>query len=150
MLSSNWVITCYIFVIQQAFWSKMANFKIEYLKKTNSFNTFSPDLSPDSERILKLSNFEKLAFRHLKIFFLWFFNFFYVMIVKSLICCVTIQNFRPNGQLIRFLYNFKEKFPKIKFFRNFQNIELWSSVKFPRVIFGSQDFGYPHTITQEL
>ncbi len=36
-----------------------------------------------------------------------------------------------------------EKFPKKKFFQNFQKIELLSPVKVPRVIFEPSYFGYP-------
>jgi len=65
------------------------------------------------------------------------------MIKKCLISYVTIQIFRPNGLLLWFLYNFKKKFPKKKFFQNFQKIELWSSVKASRVIFEQKHFGIP-------
>ena len=64
-----------------------------------------------------------------KKFFLCFYQFFYIMIVKCLISYVTIQIFRPNGLLLWFLYNFKKKFPKKIFFQNFQRIELWGPVK---------------------
>jgi len=72
------------------------------------------------------------------------------MIVKCLISYVTIQIFKPNGLLLWFLYNFKKKFPKKKFFQNFQKIELWSPVKGSRVIFEQKYFGIPPIITQEL
>ena len=85
----------------------------------------------------------KMAFRHQKNFFLWFYQFFYIMIVKCLISYVTIQIFRPNGRLLWFLYNFKKKFPKKKIFQNFQKVDLWSPIKGSRVIFEQKHFGIP-------
>jgi hypothetical protein len=66
------------------------------------------------------------------------------MIVKCLSCYVTIKIFKPNGLLFWFLYNFKKKISKKKFFQNFQKIEL------RRVIFEQKYFGIPAIITQEL
>jgi hypothetical protein len=69
------------------------------------------------------------------------------MIVKCLISYVTLWSlmliFRPNGRLLWFLYNFKKKFPKKKFFQNFQKVELWNPIKGSRVIFEQKHFGIP-------
>ncbi len=83
----------------------------------------------------------KMVFRHWKNFFLRLFQFFYIIIVKCLICYVTIQNFRLKGLFVWFLYNFKQKFSKNRTLDPFKS---------PWGYFWALIFWLSHIITQGL